>query len=296
MASGGEVDADLVRASGEDADAQKGAVVVRITMKDAADRVRGTSVGRSRVECADSRVGDVADRSLNVKPIGHVRATGEGAVDLLDATAVQVLGERSPGLGRTGEEHDSRGGAADAVDWSGGWMVVVASPDEGQQGVFEAVAAGKHGQTGRFGDGEDVPVLVKHGEGPGHVGFAPWGPVVGKALAAREDRVGERGTVVQAHDALRDPFGPRFRRGMRIPAGVEVEDRFALGSGIDPVGVGPSAIGVAGAIHECRSRESRLRAGRYGGQAGVRENQDRTMAAGAGARRAVPASADATRS
>ncbi len=90
MTGCGQVDPDLVWASGVDVYFDEGLILSRIAVEDVAFRVGWFAGGRGCVEVSDFRVRDRADGCVHCELVGHCCTLDEGAVDFSDLVVVKI--------------------------------------------------------------------------------------------------------------------------------------------------------------------------------------------------------------
>lgn len=81
MSGGGKVNPDLMGAAGDEIDADQAPISVRVAVEDPAFRPGRFSRARWPVQVPGRGIGNPPDGYIHRKPIGHVRAGDERAVD-----------------------------------------------------------------------------------------------------------------------------------------------------------------------------------------------------------------------
>ena len=242
MSGDGKVNPDLMGAAGDEIDTNQAPIAVRDVVEDPAFRPGGFSFACCRVQVPGRRIGNPAYGHVHRKPIGHVRAGDECAVGLFDAPAPEILGEELPCRFGTCEQNNAGGSPPQAMKGRRprGFPVVFA--DAGEQRVPKVLAAGQHGEAGRFGYGNQVVVFVEQCKRTGGVRFPPRPPVVGEPMPLDKRGFGRGRPVIQPHFAGQDPFSPRFSGRVRIAPDIELKNGFPRRIRLDTVYIGPSLI------------------------------------------------------
>ena len=138
-----------------------------------------------------------------------------------------------------GEEDDSGGGSAEAVDGVGLGRLLL---DEVQEGVLQESAAGEGGQAGGFVDGEEVGVVEEDVEVLRGVGFDPGWAVPDEGLAGCEGFGSGGGEGVEGDFAVVELLLPGLGGGVRVEVGEVGEQGLAVVSAADDGGVGVALV------------------------------------------------------
>ena len=112
MSGNSKVNPDLMGAAGDEIDTDQAPIVVGIAVEHPAFRSGRFTVARCRVQVPGWRIGNPTDGYIHRKPIGHVRAGDECAVDLAYPPVSEILREGSFCRFGTGEQNDARGSPA----------------------------------------------------------------------------------------------------------------------------------------------------------------------------------------
>ena len=132
MSGNSKVNPDLMGAAGDEIDTDQAPIVVGIAVEHPAFRSGRFTVARCRVQVPGWRIGNPTDGYIHRKPIGHVRAGDECAVDLAYPPVSEILREGSFCRFGTGEQNDARGSPPQAMQGRGarGFRVVFADSGE----------------------------------------------------------------------------------------------------------------------------------------------------------------------
>lgn len=153
MSGGGKVNTDLVGAAGDEIDADQAPIAVRIAIEDPAFGPGRLSPACCRIKVPGWGKGNPPDGYINRKPIGHVRAGDECAVDFAYTPVSEVLrkdASRQPG---TGEQNQAGSSASQAMEGRGTRDFRELFADAGKQGIPKVMAARQHGKAGWLGGG-----------------------------------------------------------------------------------------------------------------------------------------------
>lgn len=142
-------------------------------------------------------------------------------------------------MGCFGEEDDTGGATAEAVDGVGVGVLLL---HEAQEGVFHEAGAGEGGQAGGFADGEEVGVLPEDFEVLGGVGFCPGRAVPSEGLAGGEGFAAGGGEAVEGDFAVVEPVLPGLGGGVGVEGGEVGEEGLAVVVACDHGGIGVAAV------------------------------------------------------
>lgn len=187
-------------------------------------------------------MGDEADGGEDFVGIPLGSVLSEGAVNLLDFGCVPVCEEGGGGLRGFGEEDDSGGGAAKAVDRvSSGELGL----DEAEEGIFHKAATGEGGQAAGLVNGEQVRVFPENFEVAGCVRFDPGWTVPDEGLSGDDGFGSGGGLAVKGDFAVVQFLLPGLGGGVGVEGCQVEEEGLAMVFTADDGGVGVALVAHA---------------------------------------------------